>query len=68
MVRHNVYLICTWDEAETRRDARGAVETQFGTRMGRDRQSHRDRPVVISQFGDLPKCSVHTVIIFREAL
>ncbi len=46
MVGHNAYLIRAWDAAETRRDARGAIETRFETRMGRDRQSHRDRQTV----------------------
>ncbi len=54
MVGHNAYLIRAWDAAETRRDARGAIETQFGTRMGRDRQSHRDRQIVSSHLVTLP--------------
>ncbi len=46
MVGHNAHLIRACDAAETRRDARGAIETLFETRMGRDRQSYRGRQTV----------------------
>ena len=46
MVGHNAHLIRACDAAETRRDARGAIETLLVTRMGRDRQSYRGRQTV----------------------